>query len=293
MELRDIIASMFIKDQKLRPSCENLLGNKYVILFMSRKLAGLSIVKNLLLGHSNSPSKLVPKSTVSSDRLYKDKKIKDRHKEEKVEANGSFQENVKSHVDESSRGKANNELNKDSGAYLYKGSDKDLCVKNPASATKDHTNRNKMVYRGNLDFAHKWHSENPHKDSSGERFKPFSKDNSEPYKLLDRKEYLHKDKDNKFLNNDNEAVLAPNEKASYEYKEYGKVKLTPSDHNDGMQLLNQVYKNKKEFTPKEKSNKVNFFKRTDSEHTHENRMYNRKPLSIERLASICCFDKLL
>ena len=42
-EFKKIIASMFIYDKKLRPTCENLLGNKNVILYLSKKLAGMSI----------------------------------------------------------------------------------------------------------------------------------------------------------------------------------------------------------------------------------------------------------
>jgi hypothetical protein len=44
-ELKGIIGSMFTKDPVLRPSCSHLLGNKYIILHLSRKLARLSTVR--------------------------------------------------------------------------------------------------------------------------------------------------------------------------------------------------------------------------------------------------------
>jgi len=45
-ELKSIIGSMFTKDPVLRPTCSHLLGNKYIILHLSRKLARLSNVQN-------------------------------------------------------------------------------------------------------------------------------------------------------------------------------------------------------------------------------------------------------
>lgn len=41
-ELQSIIDSMLSKDSSLRPSCEQILGNKYVVLYLSRKLAGMT-----------------------------------------------------------------------------------------------------------------------------------------------------------------------------------------------------------------------------------------------------------
>jgi len=41
-ELKQIIGSMLNKDPKMRPSCEHILGNKHIVLYISRKLAKLS-----------------------------------------------------------------------------------------------------------------------------------------------------------------------------------------------------------------------------------------------------------
>ena len=39
-ELKDTISSMLEKDSKKRPNCENILGNKHIVLYLSTKLAG-------------------------------------------------------------------------------------------------------------------------------------------------------------------------------------------------------------------------------------------------------------
>jgi len=38
-ELKEIITSMLSRDQRLRPDTEKILGNKYIILHLSKKLA--------------------------------------------------------------------------------------------------------------------------------------------------------------------------------------------------------------------------------------------------------------
>jgi hypothetical protein len=39
-ELKEIIASMLVRDKNQRPNCENILGNKHIVLYLSKKLAG-------------------------------------------------------------------------------------------------------------------------------------------------------------------------------------------------------------------------------------------------------------
>ena len=38
-ELRELVASMLIRNPHLRPNCEQILGNKCIILYLSKRLA--------------------------------------------------------------------------------------------------------------------------------------------------------------------------------------------------------------------------------------------------------------
>ena len=52
IELRELIASMLIRDSSKRPNCEHILGNKYIILQLSKRLAamGINLIHNIGLG---------------------------------------------------------------------------------------------------------------------------------------------------------------------------------------------------------------------------------------------------
>ena len=58
-ELRELVASMLIRDPRLRPNCEQILGNKCTILYLSKRLANIG----------NSITK--PKEEVNKEQIMK------------------------------------------------------------------------------------------------------------------------------------------------------------------------------------------------------------------------------
>lgn len=157
-ELQSIIASMFVKDSRRRPSCENLLGNKCVILYMSRKFAKLS-TSRVTVGHN--PSEVPAVSLLQ-------------YKPSAVESSDSH------------RVPTNSPKNEGSGQGGERGKKKQVHeprvprIESTELATKDHDasyRKGKVSYRSDLDLFYKSHSENSHKKDKQPRV--FCKDNSE------------------------------------------------------------------------------------------------------------------
>eukprot|EP00826_Nyctotherus_ovalis_P032264 TRINITY_DN2601_c0_g1_i15.p1 TRINITY_DN2601_c0_g1~~TRINITY_DN2601_c0_g1_i15.p1 ORF type:complete len:290 (+),score=88.40 TRINITY_DN2601_c0_g1_i15:791-1660(+) len=157
-DLQSVIASMFVKDGKRRPSCENLLGNKCVILYMSRKFAKLS-THCVRVGHNPSESPAIS--------LLQD--------------NPSAVESSDSH-----RIPTNSPKNEGSGQEGEQGKKKKAYeprvprIESTELATKDHEasyRKGKVSNRSDLDLFYKSHSENSHKKDK--QPKVFCKDNSE------------------------------------------------------------------------------------------------------------------
>jgi len=91
-ELKGIIASMLVRDKNLRPTCENILGNKHIVLYLSKKLAGMSNSSIRPIAPVNNS--LITKKSIVKPEIYeapkrdeyvpfsKDKYIPTTHKKE-------------------------------------------------------------------------------------------------------------------------------------------------------------------------------------------------------------------
>jgi hypothetical protein len=68
-ELKAIIASMLVKDKNMRPTCENILGNKHIVLYLSKKFAGMSNVNIKDVAQVSHP--LGTKKLIAKPEVYK------------------------------------------------------------------------------------------------------------------------------------------------------------------------------------------------------------------------------
>lgn len=83
-ELRELVASMLIRDPHLRPNCEQVLGNKCIILYLSKRLATMGKARVSNLGLSASVIKPKEEVLAIEERVIEDTSVEEKEPPVKI-----------------------------------------------------------------------------------------------------------------------------------------------------------------------------------------------------------------
>lgn len=194
---------MFIKDRMKRLSCENILGHKNVILYLSRKFAKLNMDYEISELSQKPPETSKPELLSREAGQYLPLAIGINKREGEQEKKAPYESNE----------------------HRY------LRMENPELATKDHSYRkDKLSFRSDLDLFYKSHSENSHKKDK-EHLKVFGKDNSEHHDYL-KKDRLDIDQSKPSKASSTNKAYEPYEKVGNKVQRissFGKDRFTPKE----------------------------------------------------------------